>query len=293
MRVFVTGATGFIGTAVVQDLIAHGHKVLGLVRSDAKAATLAATGAEVLRGSLDDLACLRSGANSADGVIHTAFNHDFSQYAANAEEDRRALEEMANVLEGTNKPLISTSGLLGLAPGATATETLAAAGAMASMRKSEEVLAAAARGVRAMTVRLPPCTHDGIDGGFAPLIIAAARAKGVSAYIGDGRNRWPAVHRQDAANLYRLALENGTVGARYHAVGDEGIALRDLAETIGKRLSLPVASITQDEAGAHFGFLGMFAGLDAPASAAQTRKELGWAPTHAGLIADLERYLVA
>lgn len=291
MKVFVTGATGFIGTAVVQELIAHGHSVLGLARSDDKAAALAKTGAEVLRGTLGDLDSLRRGAAAADGVIHTAFNHDFSQYAANAEEDRRALEAMAKVLEGTNKPLISTSGLMGLAPGATVTEDLPAAGAMGSMRKSEEVLGAAARGVRAMTVRLPPCTHDGIDGGFAPLIIAAARANGVSAYIGDGRNRWPAGHRRDAASLYRLALEKGAAGARYHAIGDEGIAFRDIAEVIGKRLNLPVVSKTQDEAGAHFGFLGMFAGLDAPASAALTRKELGWAPTHPGLIADIEQFL--
>ena len=286
-----TGASGFVGSAVVKELIAHGHKVLGLVRSDAKAAALAATGAAVLRGTLGDLDSLRRGAAAADGVIHTAFKHDFSKYAANAEDDRRALEEMAKVMEGTNKPLISTSGLMGLAPGILVTEDLPAAGAMGSMRKSEEVLAAAARGVRAMTVRLPPCTHDGVDGGFAPLIIAAARANGVSAYVGDGRNRWPAVHRKDAASLYRLALEKGKAGARYHAIGDEGIAFRDLAETIGKRLNLPVVSKTADEAGAHFGFLGMFAGLDAPASAALTRKELNWAPKHPGLIADLERFL--
>lgn len=200
-------------------------------------------------------------------MIHTAFNHDFSQCAVNAEQDRRALEEMANVLEGTNKPLISTSGLLGLAPGAVATETLPAAGAMGSMRKSEEVLAAAERGVRAMTIRLPPNTHEGDQGGFVPMIIAAARAKGVSAYVGDGRNRWPAAHRRDAARLYRLALEKGAAGARYHAAGEEGIAFRDIAEVIGKRLNLPVAGLKPEEAGEHFGFLAMFAGLDAPASA--------------------------
>ena len=293
MHVFVTGAAGFVGSAVVRELIGAGHTVLGLARSDANVAALTAAGAQVHRGSLENLDSLRSGAAAADGVIHTAFNHDFSNYAANAEEDRRALEEMAKVLEGTNKALISTSGLLGLAPGGTVTEALAAGGAMASMRKSEEVLAAAARGVRAMTIRLPPCTHDGIDGGFAPLIIAAARAKGVSAYIGDGKNRWPAVHRRDAASLYRLALEKGTAGARYHAIGDEGIAFRDLAEAIGRRLNLPVVSKTPEEAGEHFGFLGMFAGLDAPASAEWTRKELGWSPKHPGLIADIERYLVA
>jgi nucleoside-diphosphate-sugar epimerase len=290
MRVFVTGAAGFIGSATTKELIANGHQVLGLSRSDANAEAIRKMGAEVHRGSLADLDSLRGGAKAADGVIHTAFNHDFSQFAVNAEEDRRALEAMAMVLEGTNKPLISTSGLMGLAPGATATEDMAPGG-MGSMRKSEDVLAAAARGVRAMTVRLPPCTHDGIDGGFAPLIIAAARANGVSAYIGDGRNRWPAGHRRDAASLYRLALEKGAAGARYHAVGDEGIAFRDLAEVIGKRLNLPVVSKTQEEAGAHFGFLGMFAGLDAPASAALTQKALGWAPTHPGLIADIEKFL--
>ena len=289
MRVFVTGASGFVGSAVVKELIAHGHKVLGLARSDAKAATLTAAGAEILRGSLEDLACLRSGAAAADGVIHTAFNHDFSKYAANAEEDRRALEEMAKVLEGTNKPLISTSGLLGLSPGAAVTEAMPAAGAMGSMRKSEEVLAAAARGVRAMTVRLPPCTHDGIDGGFAPLIIAAARANGVSVYLGDGRNRWPAVHRLDAANLYRLALEKGKAGARYHAIGDEGIAFRDIAEAIGKRLNLPVVSKTREEAADHFGWFAHFAAINNRASSAKTREQLGWDPTQPGLIPDLDR----
>lgn len=287
MRVFVTGAAGFIGSAVVKELIANGHKVVGLARSEANAAALKAAGAEIHRGSLEDLASLRAGAANADGVIHTAFNHDFSKYAQNAEQDRRALEEMAKVLEGTNKPLISTSGLIGLSPGVVATEAMPAGGALGSMRKSEDVLGAAERGVKAMTIRLPPNTHDGDTGGFVPLIIAAARAKGVSAYIGEGRNRWPAAHRLDAAHLYRLALEKGTAGSRYHAIGDEGIPFRDIAEVIGKRLNLPVASITPDEAAGHFGFLAFFASVDAPVSAKWTREQLGWQPTHPGLIADL------
>ncbi|MEP7211358.1 MAG: SDR family oxidoreductase [Alphaproteobacteria bacterium] len=286
MRVFITGGAGFIGSAVVSELIANGHKVTGLARSEANETSLKSAGADIHRGSIDNLDSLRSGAAAADGVIHCAFNHDFSQFAANAEEDRRALEVMAETLAGSNRPLISTSGLLGVAPGALATEN-DPANAM-SPRRSESVLDAAARGVRAMTIRLPPNTHEGANGGFAPYVIAAARQHGVSAYVGDGRNRWPAAHRRDAASLYRLALEKGVAGARYHALGDEGIAFRDLADVIGKRLNLPVASKTAEEAPAHFGFLGGFAGLDAPASAALTREQLGWKPTHPGLIADLE-----
>lgn len=285
MRVFVTGAAGFIGSAVVNELIAHGHRVLGLARSEANAEALKSAGADVHRGSLEDMSTLRSGAAAADGVIHCAFNHDFSKYAANAEQDRQALADMAEVLAGTNKPLISTSGLLGLSPGAVGTEAIAAS--PHSPRKSEEVLKATERGVRAMTIRLPPNTHDGVNGGFVPMIIAAAKAKGVSAYIGDGANRWPAAHRLDAASLYRLALEKGTAGSRYHAVDDEGIPFRDIAEAVGQRLSLPVASIAPDKAADHFGFLAAFAGFDSPVSAVWTREQLGWKPTHPGLIADL------
>ncbi len=285
MHVFVTGAAGFVGSAVVKELLANGHSVLGLARSDANAGVLEGAGAEVHRGSMEDMGSLRSGAAGAEGVIHCAFNHDFSKFAANAEQDRLALEVMAEALAGTGKPLISTSGLLGLAPGAVGTEAMAASGH--SPRRSEDVLKAAERGVRAMTVRLPPNTHDGAQGGFAPLIIAAAQAKGVSAYIGEGKNRWPAVHRSDAARLYRLALERGTAGSRYHAAGDDGIPFRELAETIGKRLGVPVKSITQDQAPDHFGFLAMFAGFDAPVSAEWTREQLGWSPTHKGLIEDL------
>lgn len=283
MKVFVTGATGFVGSAVVRELIGAGHKVTGLARSDANAAALAAAGADAHRGSLEDLDSLRGGAAAADGVIHTAFIHDFSKYAENAEIDRLALEAMAGVLEGSGKPLISTSGLLGLAPSGTATEDLV----MSSARKSEDMLGA--RGVRTSTIRLPPSVYGDDKAGFVSLLIATARAKGVSAYVGDGRNRWPAVHRRDAAHLYRLVLEKGTAGARYHAVGDAGVAVRDIAEVIGRRLSVPVVSKTQEEATAHFGFIGMFAGLDSPASDAQTRKELGWAPKELGLIADLEQ----
>ena len=285
MRVFVTGAAGFVGSAVVNELLANGHGVVGLARSDANAGVLEAAGAEVHRGSMEDMGTLRSGAAGAEGVIHCAFNHDFSKFAVNAEQDRQALEVMAEALAGTGKPLISTSGLLGLAPGALGTEAMAASGH--SPRRSEDVLKAAERGVRAMTVRLPPNTHDGADGGFAPMLIAAAQAKGVSAYIGEGKNRWPAVHRLDAAKLYRLALEKGTAGARYHAVGDDGIPFRELAETIGKRLGVPIASITPEQAPDHFGFLAMFAGFDAPVSAQWTREQLGWSPTHKGVLEDL------
>lgn len=285
MRVFVTGAAGFIGSAVVNELLANGHSVLGLARSDANAEKLKAAGAEVHRGSMEDMSTLTSGAAASDGVIHCAFNHDFSKFAANAEQDRQALEEMSKVLEGSNKPIISTSGLLGLAPGAVGTEAMAAS--THSPRRSEDVLKAAERGVRAMTIRLPPNTHEGVNGGFAPLIMAAAQAKGVSAYIGDGANRWPAAHRLDAAKLFRLALEKGTAGARYHAVGEDGIPFKTIAEAVGKKFGLPVKSITPAEAREHFGFLAMFAGIDSPVSAQWTRDQLGWAPQHAGLIADI------
>jgi nucleoside-diphosphate-sugar epimerase len=287
MRVFITGGAGFIGSAVVNELIAHGHTVTGLARSESNEASLKAAGADIHRGSINNLDSLRSGASVADGVIHCAFNHDFSKFAANAEEDRRALEVMADVLAGSNRPLISTSGLLGLAPGAIATENHPAS--QMSPRRSESALDAASRGVRAMTIRLPPNTYEGANGGFVPYIIAAARQHGVSAYIGDGRNRWPAVHRLDAASLYRLAIEKGAAGARYHAVGDEGIPFREIAEVIGRRLDLSVVSRTPEEAPRHFGFLAIFAGIDSPASAAQTREQLGWRPTHTRLIADLDQ----
>ncbi|WP_223653036.1 SDR family oxidoreductase [Hymenobacter psoromatis] len=286
MRVFVTGATGFIGSAVVQELLGAGHQVLGLSRSDKGNQALTAAGAEVHRGSLDDLDSLRSGAAAADGVIHLAFIHDFSQYAAAGETDRRAIEAMGEALAGTNKPLVVTSGLAGLASGRLATE----ADTPASMGRVSEptALAQVARGVRATVVRLAPSVHDDGDYGFVPALINIAREKGAAAYIGDGQNRWPAVHRLDAARLFRLALERGVAGGRYHGAADEGIPMRDLAAVIGRHLNVPVLTKSPEEAAEHFGWMALFAGLDMPATSARTQQELGWQPTHKGLLADLE-----
>lgn len=290
MRVFVTGATGFIGSAVVQELLANGHQVLGLARSDAAATALAATGADVQRGSLEDLGSLRNGAAETDGVIHTAFIHDFSKYAENGAIDKRAIEAMADTLANSGRPLVVSAGLALLAPGRLATEEMAPPSADVMPRVSEQSAdAAATRGLRASTIRLAPTVHGQGDHGFVPMMIGIARQKGVAAYIGDGENRWPAVHRLDAATLYRLALENGVAGARYHGTGEEGVRMKDIAAVIGKRLNLPVASITKEEAPAHFGFLAMFASTDMPASNAKTRESLGWSPTHPGLIADLDQ----
>jgi nucleoside-diphosphate-sugar epimerase len=290
MRVFVTGATGFIGLAVVQELIAAGHQVLGLARSDAGAAAVAATGAEVHRGSLEDLDSLRSGAAAADGVIHLAFNHDFSKFADNCEMDRRAIEALGAVLEGSGRPLLVTSGLALLAPGRTATEEDAAVPASGSYPRASEAtaVALAARGVRASVVRLPQ-VHDRDKQGLVSYMIAVAHEKGVSAFVGDGRNRWPAVHRFDAARLYRLALEKGRPGARYHAVAEEGVPVRDIAEAIGRRLDLPVVAKAPEQAADHFGWLAPFAAIDCVASSERTRELLGWHPTELpGLISDLE-----
>lgn len=290
MRVFVTGATGFIGCAIVKELTAAGHQVLGLARSDKGAASLAAAGANVHRGSLEDLESLRNGAAAADGVIHTAFIHDFSNYAAAAEADQQAIETLGDALVGSNRPLIVTSGTLLLQRrGPLAMEEDAPNPSFP--RKSEEAAAAlASRGVRVAVLRLPPSVHGAGDHGFVPFLIGIARKKGVSAYIGDGLNRWPTVHRLDAAHLYRLVLEKGSAGANYHGVADEGTATRDIAHVIGQRLNVPVVSKSREEAAGHFGWMAHFFGIDGPASSAQTQQQLEWRPTQPGLMADLEEH---
>jgi len=289
MRVFVTGATGWVGSAVVRELLGAGHQVLGLSRSEAGAAALRAAGAEVQRGALDDLDSLRDGAARADGVIHTAFNHDFSKFAENCAEDQRAIEAIGAVLEGSTRKLLVTSGLAGLAPGRIATEADALPPDSPFPRKSEAAAAAlVARGVHATSVRLAPSVHGHGDHGFVPILVGIARETGVSAYIGDGGNRWPGVHRDDAARLYRLALEHDAARGPFHGVAEEGVAMKAIAEVIGRRLNIPVVAKSPEEAAGHFGWFAMFAGIDVPASGAHTRQLLGWAPTGPGLIADLD-----
>jgi nucleoside-diphosphate-sugar epimerase len=293
MKIFITGATGFIGSAVVRELISAGHQVLGMARSDAGAKSLVVAGAEVHRGDLEDLESLRSGAAMSDAVIHTAFVHDFSKFKENCEIDKRAIETFGSALEGSERPLLVTSGMATTAQGRLATEEDAPSPAFPRLSEetAEKLLT---RGVRASVVRLPQ-VHDTRKQGLVTYLIAAAREKGVSAYVGDGLNRWAAVHVLDAARLYRLAIGKQEAGARYHAVAEEGVSLRDIAEAIGRGLKVPVVSKSPEDAAAHFGWLAMFVGRDLTGSSVQTRRRMGWRPTGHGLIADLDRahYFVA
>jgi len=289
MRVFVTGASGFIGSAVVPELIRAGHQVIGLARSEASANVLTAAGAEVQRGSLEDLGSLRAGVDASDGVIHLAYIHDFSQMEAAAHTDLQAIETLGAALEGSNKPLVIASGVLGLAQGRVATEQdVPDPAAHPRNASAQATLLLALKGVRSSVVRLAPTVHGEGDPGFIAALIGVARKQGVSGYIGDGLNRWPAVHRLDAARLFRLALEQAPAGSTLHGVAEEGVSVRAIAEVMGHHLDLPVVSVAPDAAGEHFGWLARFLAADVPTSSALTRTLLGWQPTHLGLTNDLE-----
>jgi nucleoside-diphosphate-sugar epimerase len=276
MRVFVTGATGFIGSAIIPELISAGHQVLGMVRSDAGAKSLIAAGAQVHRGALEDLESLRSGATASDGVIHTAFNHDFSNWEANCEMDRRAIEVLGSALSGSNRPLVITSGTaLVMTPGRPSTEEDVPNSPIPRVASEEAAVSLAARGVRVSVMRLPQ-VHDTVKQGLITYLIAVL-------------NRWPAVHLLDCAHLYRLVLEQGSAGTRYNSVAEEGVPLREIAEVIGRGLKMPVVSLSPEAAGEHFGWLGAFVGFDMPASSALTQQRLGWRPTGPGMISDLEK----
>ena len=298
MRVFVTGATGFIGSVIVRELIEAGHQVLGLARSNAAAASLTSVGAEVHRGALDDLDSLRSGAAASDGVIHAAFMNEAvrsgpSAFAEAGRAEQRAIEAIGAVLAGSGRPFVVTSGTGLVSPGRLLTEEdtpdTSSAAAVRVPRNPEVALELSARAVRVSVVRLPLSVHGEGDHGFVPALVSIARAKGVSAYPGDGLNRWPSVHRKDAAHLFRLALESAKAGSRFHAVADEGVPVREIAGVIGRHLGVPVVSLPVEEAGDHFGWLGRFFSMDCPASSALTRERLGWYPVQPGLLADLDQ----
>ncbi len=302
MRVFITGASGWIGSAVVPELLGAGHQVIGLARSDASADILTAAGADVHGGDLDDLGALRDAAAASDGVIHLAFKHELAfsgDFQAAAEADRRAVETFGEALAGSDRPLLIASGILGVAPGRVVSEqdghgshaAIAAfgGGARARWETAEFTLSLASRGVRSSIVRLPPTNHGDGDNGFIAALVGIAREQGVSGYIGDGANRWPAVHRLDSARLFRLALEQAPAGTTLHAIAEEGVPVREIAEVIGRHLDIPVVSVAARDAAEHFTWLGGFLGLDAPASSAWTRDLLGWESTHPGLITDLDQ----
>lgn len=291
MRVFVTGASGWVGSTVVRELLAAGHEVTGMVRSSDGAASVEAAGATALRATLDDLDLMRRAAGEADGVVHTAFNHDFSNFAANCEQDRRAIEALGSALEGTSKSLVVTSGLALLAKGRLANEDDRPPAPGPQMPRASEAAAdaLAARGVHVSVVRLPPSVHGSGDHGFVPMLIDLARAKGRAAYVGEGANRWGGVHRLDAARVFRLALERGGIGVRWHAVADEGVPFCDIAGAIARGLDVPLTPLSPEEAPAHFTWMAGFAGLDMAASSARTRELLGWTPTQPGLLQDIER----
>jgi nucleoside-diphosphate-sugar epimerase len=290
MRIFVTGATGWVGSAVVEDLIAQGHQVAGLARSAASADKLAARGAQVVRGSMEDIEALRAASAQADAVIHTAFSHDWSRFAENCAADKRAIEVLGAELEGSERPLIVTSGVALLAPGRLATEADVAPPVTESFPRASEAVVEElrGRGIRATTVRLAPTVHGVGDHGFVPRLAGIAREKGMSAYIGEGQNRWPAVHRLDSARVFRLALDHAAEGP-FHAVAEQGVALRDIAGAIARHFDLPLVAKSADEAGEHFGWFAPFAGVDAPTSSDRTRAILDWTPQQPGLLEDLAR----